>query len=738
MNLNRRRFLQTSTLVGPAAGLASISVAAEEGDLTAGAARRDITPENGRTFGGYVRPEIFAEGVAIRLFTQALVLDDGERKVALVSSDLLSPTGRSTVLDHVRPHGFDENTVLYSSSHTHAASGAGDWTAAQVADAIIEADENREPAVAGWASTEVESVNQTRSLEAHLANHGQDHIPESASHHQDPDGPDHPRDKTLRLLRVDSIEGNPIAAWTHFSVHPTAFTVHNTTYSGDLSGAAVRRFEARFDEAGGTAPLTMYTNGNEGDLISFYDDYNQNALADRLGARLAESMAEAWEAAGARLSETFPVDGRSTTKTYEGQEVGDGKRVASQGWWGAPTFGGGKNGPTIFYEAGLKGKRRPAELADPVHGRKILTNPAPYSNDVEIQAMRLGDRLMVGVPGEPTTQMGRRARRDAAAEAPDGIADIAVVGLANGFNAYFTTPEEYDQQHYEGGHTVFGKYSSLLVRETHAELAAAFHEWSEPVAPEGSRPSSPDPPVADESTDGELMAGPAGEIERMEVITVEWTGGEDGVDRPVGEPFLRLDREGDGGGWSTVATDLGLGFVWTEDDGDYTARYDFPPDLETGRYRLRVTAAGYELTTDSFDVGPSRELRLRGVETMESTGRAPRLVFRAQNPPPDPERHLRTRLKEPRGGEVVFSIDGTERTARWDSEAGGWVATVGGTSAGDTVTVLDGGLVDKFGNRSGAATELEIGEVAEVEWPPNMETGGGRPPGPFGIGRWPP
>jgi neutral ceramidase len=737
MDLNRRRFLQTSTLASSATVLASLPVAASDGGLTAGVAKRDITPENGRTFEGYVRPEIYAEGVAIRLFTQALVLDDGERKVALVSSDLLSPVARSTVLEHVRPYGFDENTVLYSSTHTHAASGAGDWTAAQVADAIIEADENREPAVAAWGHTEVESVNQTRSLEAHLANHGQDNTPETASPHQDPEGPDHPRDKTLRLLRVDSSDGDPIAAWTHFSVHPTAFTVHNTTYSGDLSGAAVRRFEARFDGKDLDAPLAMFTNGNEGDLISFYDEYNQNALADRLGARLAASMEEAWEDAESRMTDAFPVDGRSKTKTYQGQEVGDGKRVATQGWWGAPTFGGGKNGPSIFYEAGLKGKRRPEELADPIHGRKILTNPAPYSNDVEIQAVRLGSRLILCVPGEPTTQMGRRARRDAAAKAPGDINDIAVVGLANGFNAYFTTPEEYDQQHYAGGHTVFGKYSSLLIRETHAELAAECQDRSAPVAPEGSRPSSPDSPVGDESANGELTESPAGEVERMDVITVRWTGGEDGVDRPVGEPFLVLERK-EGDGWSTAATDLGLGFVWTEDDGEYTARYDIPPNLETGTYRLRVNAAGYELTTHFFRIEISSGLRLRGAEMMESGGSAPQLVFRAQNPPPDPEQHLRIRLKEPRGGEVQFSDDGTERTARWDSDVGGWVATVGGISEGDTVTVANGGLVDEFGNQSSAETEFEVGEVTNIEWPPNMETGGGRPPGPFGIGRWPP
>ncbi len=39
-----------------------------------------------------------------------------------------------------------------------------------------------------------------------------------------------------------------------------------------------------------------------------------------------------------------------------------------------------------------------------------------------------------------------------------------MVGLANGYIGYLMTPEEYDQQHYEGGHTVYGKWTSLLAR----------------------------------------------------------------------------------------------------------------------------------------------------------------------------------------------------------------------------------------------------------------------------------
>lgn len=99
---------------------------------------------------------------------------------------------------------------------------------------------------------------------------------------------------------------------------------------------------------------------------------------------------------------------------------------------------------------------------------------------------------------------------------------------------------------------------------------------------------------------------------------------------------------------------------------------------------------------------------------------------------------LRSRRRQPTGGTVEFVVDGRTHEARWDVDDGGWVATVGGVAEGDEVTVPEGGLVDGLGNRSGDRTVLTVGEVADVEWPPNMGVGGGRPPGPGGVGTFPP
>jgi neutral ceramidase len=700
--------------------------------LTAGTGRADITPGNGGEFFGYVRPDMRADGVALRLFAHALVLDDGERKVALVSVDLGAPhTIRARVLEHVRPLGFDADTVLLAATHTHAGpDDMGDWTAQQVAAAIAQADAARAPAVAGWGRAEVTDANRCRSIEAHLANHGLDLAPGFGSVDLDPDGPDHSRDLALRLLRVDHVGGRPLAAWAHFSVHPTCYIPSNTTFSADCSGSATRRFEAGFHA--GEAPFAMFTNGNEGDLIPLYDDYNQHAVSDRVGLRIARGMRAAWEAAGDDLGRTLVVDGRAATLRYEGQEAAPGKPVANRAMWGVPFLGGAQNGPSPFYEAGLEGKRRPAALADPVHGRKIIAGPAPWPSATEVQALRVGEALLLGVPGEPTVETGRHIRAAVLAQAPADTRDAMVVGLANGFHGYFTTPAEYDQQHYEGGHTVFGKWSMLPLVGAHADLAGALAAGlSGGRAPAGSAPAEVAAPVGAGADGGSWVEGPRAEVERMTTVACSWDGGAFGRDRPVDAPFVRVERRA-GGGWEPVEDDLGWGIVWQERLGRYTARYDAPIDLPTGTYRFRITAARYTLASSPFEVVPSTGLRLLGVVRRGSG--AGRLVFGAQHPPPDPERDLRTRELHPTGGSVRFRVADRWRTATWDGEH--WSVPAGRVGDGDRLE--DVLLVDGHGNTSGTGRDLVVGEVEEVVWPPAIGPAGGRSPGPAGIGTFPP
>ncbi len=61
--------------------------------LRAGAGRADITPKTGYYLGGWTRADRLAGGQHTRLFSRALVLQRGTKKVAIVSIDLFMIPG---------------------------------------------------------------------------------------------------------------------------------------------------------------------------------------------------------------------------------------------------------------------------------------------------------------------------------------------------------------------------------------------------------------------------------------------------------------------------------------------------------------------------------------------------------------------------------------------------------------------------------------------------------------------
>jgi neutral ceramidase len=707
--------------------------------LLAGAAAVDITPRLGGTTLGYVRPDMPVDGVHTRLMGRALVLDDGDTEVVLLATDLAFPLSKDSLVARVADLGFTHGTVLYTGTHTHSGpERLADWQVEQLARAVREAHAAKQPARAGWGSARVSDVNRNRSIEAHLANHGQDLMYGQGQADDDPHGEEHTVDDVLRVLRVDDAAGRPLSAWVEFPVHLTASTPYNTLWDTEIAGPTLDHLAAALDAPGFVG---LWANGASGDLQPRFDAWNPQVLMDLHGRRLAAGALAAWRQAGPSLDGAMPVDVRWTRACYCGQEVEPGRSVSDEAVWGLPFLGGSEDGASIFKEPlATEGRRRPAELADPVHGRKIPaapSRPVGVHDDVpEVQVLRLGDRVLLAAPGEPSVEMGRRFVAAVADVLPDGVQEAFVVGLANGYLGYFVTPEEYDAQHYEGGHTVFGKWTSLLARDTFRTLVTTLRDGqpapppAEPPSLGGTSPGQPD--VGNGGVAGQLTQEPAEVVARHGLVELVWTGAQRGADRPLDTPFLLLERAA-GEGWEPVTTDLGTRVVWEQAGSEYRARVDLPADAPLGTHRLRVLSGGYELTTRAFEVVPSDGLRVLGVRLTDG-----QLVFTAQNPPPDADRSVVWRPVSPSGGALTFLVGVRTHEARWDAAAGGWVAPAGVVRSGEVVTVPVGGLVDGAGNRSGETAVLVVGQVADADWPGHIGVGGGRAPGPFGEGSFPP
>lgn len=701
--------------------------------LRAGAGRSDVTPPTGFYTMGYVRSDSVANGQHTRLFARAIVLEQGGRKLALVATDLgFTPAGLTLEVGRkLASRGFDERNIVISASHTH--SGPAGWSPfgsdnfvapttgtptdfslatdrqlygfliTRVALAIERADSDLHPARVGWGQSELVGVTQNRSLEAFLANFGKDLPYGEGNVNMVPGGYPRTIDPRVDALRVDRVDGKrlvPLGAWLDFADHGTVDPYTFGVYSGDHQGPAARYFEAAVRREGhvprSDEVVGAYGNSDAGDMTAGLGRRGP-AKADEVGRAEADAMLKAWRSAGRSGSSDPAFDFRWTRMCFCGQPVRGGEPADTAPIMGFPFFTGSEESRGPLFDvthANHEGDRLPADAGP--QGRKIPAAQRPVSDfpsSLPILSIRLGDRVMVTVPGEMTVEMGRRLR-DAveAVGEPHGVKRVVIAGYANDYLHYFTTPEEYEQQHYEGGSTVFGKFSSYVVRDSLVDLTAALVDDKpapEPHPFDETNGVAPDyTPYDPGAGSGSVITQPAA-TQRLTRAGFAWQGGVRGLDRPLDRAFVRIERRS-GGKWAEVADDLGLSIIWRIDaNGRYSAQWQVPIDARTGSYRFVVTANRYGLTSQPFRVSPATSLKARIVGI---SGHLARVAL--DYPPLEDASDLVSHPASASGGRVVADVAKHRVTAV--ARRGDITVPLGRAT---TLTILS--ATDRWGNRIG-------------------------------------
>lgn len=203
-------------------------------DLQAGVAHTDITPPCGLPLLTWSARSVVAKGIHDPLMTQALVLDDGTHRIALVTLDLVTVSREFT--DDVRARaerltGIRGDHILIGASHNHSgpaisthagirtasASDAFDRYAALlpevVAGIIYAATCNMRPARVGADATSLPGVTVNRFNREHEV------------------------DEQLSVLRVTDEAGETFAMAVSFACHPTLIAGHNVLWNADFPGA---------------------------------------------------------------------------------------------------------------------------------------------------------------------------------------------------------------------------------------------------------------------------------------------------------------------------------------------------------------------------------------------------------------------------------------------------------------------------------------------------------------------
>jgi hypothetical protein len=244
-------------------------------DLKAGAAKADITPPIGYAMWGYgARHDAGSVGVLDPLQARALVLAVGKEKVALVSLDLgRAPPRQSTqtIRAKVKDAARIEHIFLCA-SHTHHGPvlELDDWPDAKhsyvrelerkLANVIIDADKNLRPARIGFASKEVPF---NRNRHSKLA--------------------EKPVDREFLVMRVEDLDGKPIAHAVNFAAHPVMREARDLRFSADYPGALAAVVEKE------TSAPFLFLQGAAGDMSP---NPGMDAGPDRFGQRLGQEVLE--------------------------------------------------------------------------------------------------------------------------------------------------------------------------------------------------------------------------------------------------------------------------------------------------------------------------------------------------------------------------------------------------------------------------------------------------------------
>ncbi len=310
----------------------------EPGDLLAGVATVDATWHVGAAAGQYadirspweeptgdIDPSMHAtlkarsSGVQSRLTIRALVLDDGEDRVALVKSD--NYLAQDQLLRRVAAilaegdSGITHDQILHSASHNHSSAyyttpAVGVWVFEDVFDLRMFEYQARamasaiEEAAGGLAPARLGAT----TVEHHVfkGNISGPTITEDGS----PGG--YPRefgDKGLVVMRVDTLDGGvatPLATWVNWGQHPESLDSYGLMTADFL--APLERFVAQdtgttlvFSQADVGSAEGPYTGWNRG----YRDDGTLTAWGhvgfaqtDRGARLLADSVVEGFDALG--------------------------------------------------------------------------------------------------------------------------------------------------------------------------------------------------------------------------------------------------------------------------------------------------------------------------------------------------------------------------------------------------------------------------------------------------------
>jgi hypothetical protein len=414
------------------------------GTFRAGAARSVITPNLGTHIEGYFFDRT-AKDIYDDLYAKALVLESGGQSLAVVACDVCALTREIVAEARERVGemtGIPEEHILIAATHTHYGPNleaserlpANDeyieWLPGRIGDSVRLAQNRLKPAVVGHAAGACAEEAHNRRYRM------KDGSVRTNPGVMNPDivEPAGPIDPEVGVLAIVGEERDPICVLANYALHYVGgpyLTAIDDTINADYFGA----FDRAVQRMAGTRLVGMVLNGCCGDInnIDVFSPAPERADLfydiERVGDVISGEAFKAW-----RTIETYDASPQlgaaRETFTFHRPEVTEDQLAAAQARLDRAT-------------------REDAESASSGDPEYLLAHTAlamakaPPERDAEIQALRIGQTGLVGLPGEVFVELGLDLKRRSPFER------TLVAELANDCIGYIPTDAARTDPSYE-------------------------------------------------------------------------------------------------------------------------------------------------------------------------------------------------------------------------------------------------------------------------------------------------
>ncbi len=622
----------------------------------------DVTgPAFGSPMWGYAKPGQNTEGIHTRLKSRAFIFVDPttQNRLLFASVDVGSIEHHIflEVLDRlVVSYGdlYNKDNTILSATHTHSgpdgyshnrlsAGLEGALNPAlfeRIVSGIVKSIEfahgNLQPGNILINSGDVVGAGANRSMKAYNANPSEERANYKSA-----------MDLDMTLLRLQG-EQSALASINWFAVHPTSMTFNNKLISGDHKGYASLTWEqdsANYSEAvldenfiaafAQSTPGDVTPNLNLNNTGPGKNDIDSTQIIGQRQLGVAQTLFN-----DASQMITGPIESRQLYVNMSSIKVsneftGAGQQVTCPSAYGYAFAGGSSEdgGGHFLFSEGMKDQKWWLDfIIRRVTGSPDWTQPvkdcqAPKAilletgtGDVPLQSQirsltisRLGSLAIVAMPAEITTMSARRIREAVKDALGDWAKHIVIAGYSNGYAGYITTPEEYQTQQYEGGHTLHGQWTLPAYLQTLTSLAKSLSDSSMKLAGPTYDDWRGKAPVADlflKTVDeipagksfGEVISFDSTVIKKGEKVSVAFWSGNPSTGYRHDDAFVSIERK-QGERWQPVLSDMSWSTIirWTQEGGGIVAQVSWtvPANMQSGTYRIKHLG-NYRLKADEF------------------------------------------------------------------------------------------------------------------------------------------